>query len=210
MKIIFLGAPGAGKGTQAEVVSARLGIPTISTGAIIREAIKNGTETGLKAKKFIEHGNLLPDDVVIEIVKERLAKSDCSHGYILDGFPRTVPQAEALDHMGVVLDKVVSLEVDDEVILERMTGRRVCSTCGKTYHIHHAPSKDGQNCDKCKTELSIRADDAPEVVKSRLDLYHDITEPLKHYYADTGKLVLVPGEDEIATTTRHTLEALGI
>ena len=210
MKIIFLGAPGAGKGTQAEVVSARLGIPTISTGAIIREAIKNGTETGLKAKKFIEQGNLLPDDVVIEIVKERLAKSDCSHGYILDGFPRTVPQAEALDHMGVVLDKVVSLEVDDEVILERMTGRRVCSTCGKTYHIHHAPSKDGQNCDKCKTELSIRADDAPEVVKSRLDLYHDITEPLKHYYADSGKLVLVPGEEEIATTTRHTLEALGI
>ena len=210
MKIIFLGAPGAGKGTQAEVVSARLGIPTISTGAIIREAIKNGTETGLKAKKFIEHGNLLPDDVVIEIVKERIAKSDCSHGYILDGFPRTVPQAEALDHMGVVLDKVVSLEVDDEVILERMTGRRVCSTCGKTYHIHHAPSKDGQNCDKCKTELSIRADDAPEVVKSRLDLYHDITEPLKHYYADSGKLVLVPGEEEIATTTRHTLEALGI
>ena len=210
MKIIFLGAPGAGKGTQAEIVSARLGIPTISTGAIIREAIKNGTETGLKAKKFIEHGNLLPDDVVIEIVKERIAKSDCSHGYILDGFPRTVPQAEALDHMGVVLDKVVSLEVDDEVILERMTGRRVCSICGKTYHIHHAPSKDGQNCDKCKTELSIRADDAPEVVKSRLDLYHDITEPLKHYYADSGKLVLVPGEEEIATTTRHTLEALGI
>ena len=210
MKIIFLGAPGAGKGTQAEVVSERLGIPTISTGAIIREAIKNGTPTGLKAKKLIEQGNLLPDDIVIEIVKERLAKSDCSHGYILDGFPRTVPQAEALDHMGVVLDKVVSLEVDDEVILERMTGRRVCSTCGKTYHIHHAPSKDGKNCDKCKTELSVRADDAPEVVKSRLDLYHDITEPLKHYYADTGKLVMVPGDKEISTTTVHTLEALGI
>ena len=210
MKIIFLGAPGAGKGTQAEVVSERLGIPTISTGAIIREAIKNGTPTGLKAKKLIEQGNLLPDDIVIEIVKERLAKSDCSHGYILDGFPRTVPQAEALDHMGVVLDKVVSLEVDDEVILERMTGRRVCSTCGKTYHIHHAPSKDGKNCDKCKTELSVRADDAPEVVKSRLDLYHDITEPLKHYYANTGKLVMVPGEKEISTTTVHTLEALGI
>ena len=210
MKIIFLGAPGAGKGTQAEFVSERLGIPTISTGAIIREAIKNGTETGLKAKKLIEHGNLLPDDIVIEIVKERLAKSDCDHGYILDGFPRTVPQAEALDHMGVNLDKVVSLEVDDEVILERMTGRRVCSTCGKTYHIHHAPSQDGENCDKCKTKLSIRADDAPEVVKSRLDLYHDITEPLKHYYADSGKLVLVPGEKEIAATTRHTLEALGI
>ena len=210
MKIIFLGAPGAGKGTQAEFVSERLGIPTISTGAIIREAIKNGTPTGVKAKKLIEHGNLLPDEIVIEIVKERLAKSDCGHGYILDGFPRTVPQAEALDHMGVELDKVVSLEVDDEVILERMTGRRVCSTCGKTYHIHHAPSFDGENCDKCKTKLSIRADDAPEVVKSRLELYHDITEPLKHYYADTGKLVMVPGEKEIATTLKHTLEALGI
>ena len=210
MKIIFLGAPGAGKGTQAEVVSERLCIPTISTGAIIREAIKSGTEMGLKAKKFIEQGNLLPDDIVIEIVKERLAKSDCSHGYILDGFPRTVPQAEALDHMGVELDKVVSLEVDDEVILERMTGRRVCSTCGKTYHIHHLPSKDGENCDKCKTKLSIRLDDAPDVVRSRLEVFHDITEPLKHYYADSGRLVCVNGENDIAETTKHTFEALGI
>ena len=210
MKIIFLGAPGAGKGTQAELVSERLGIPTISTGAIIREAIKNGTETGLQAKKFIEQGNLVPDELVIEIVKDRLARSDCGHGYILDGFPRTVPQAEALDHMGVEIDRVISLEVEDEVILERMTGRRVCSTCGKTYHVDHLPSKDGENCDKCKTKLSIRSDDAPDVVRSRLEVFHNITEPLKHYYADSGRLICVNGESEIAETTKHTFEALGI
>ena len=210
MKIIFLGAPGAGKGTQAEYVSVRLGIPTISTGAIIREAIKNGTETGLKAKKLIEHGNLLPDDVVIEIVKERLAKSDCSHGYILDGFPRTVPQAEAIDHMGLNIDKVITLEVDDEVIVERMTGRRICPDCGKTYHIHYNIPLDGKNCDKCKVELSIRADDAPEVVRSRLELYHDLTEPLKAYYEKTGKLVTVIGAEEVLETKRRTFEALGI
>lgn len=210
MKIIFLGAPGAGKGTQADHVSVRLGIPTISTGAIIREAIKNGTETGLKAKKLIEHGNLLPDDVVIEIVKERLAKSDCSHGYILDGFPRTVPQAEAIDQMGLNIDKVVSLEVDDDVIVERMTGRRICPNCGKTYHVHYNPPIDGKNCDKCKVELSIRADDAPDVVRSRLELYHDLTEPLKHYYQDSGKLVLVIGAEEVSETKRRTFEALGI
>jgi adenylate kinase len=210
MKIIFLGAPGAGKGTQADLVSERLGIPTISTGAIIREAIKTGTEMGQKAKKFIEAGALVPDEVVIEIVKERLAESDCGHGYILDGFPRTVPQAEALDHMGIELDKVVSLEVDDEVIMERMTGRRVCPTCGKTYHIHHNPAKDGKNCDKCQVELSIRSDDAPDVVRSRLEVYHDLTEPLKHYYQDSGKLVSVYGAEEISETTRRTLCALGI
>ena len=210
MKIIFLGAPGAGKGTQAELVSDRLGIPTISTGAIIREAIKNETPMGLKAKELIEHGNLLPDDIVIEIVKERLAKSDCGHGYILDGFPRTVPQAEALDHLGIELDKVISLEVDDDVILERMTGRRVCPSCGKTYHVHHLPSKDGENCDKCKVQLSIRTDDAPDVVRSRLEVYHDLTEPLKHYYADSGKLVTVHGADGVAETTKRTFDALGI
>ena len=210
MKIIFLGAPGAGKGTQADLVSERLGIPTISTGAIIREAIKTGTEMGQKAKKFIEAGALVPDEVVIEIVKERLAESDCGHGYTLDGFPRTVPQAEALDHMGIELDKVVSLEVDDEVIMERMTGRRVCPICGKTYHIHHNPSKDGKNCDKCQVKLSIRSDDAPDVVRSRLEVYHDLTEPLKHYYQDSGKLVSVCGAEEIGETTRRTLCALGI
>ncbi len=210
MKIIFLGAPGAGKGTHADLVSERLGIPTISTGAIIREAIKTGTEMGQKAKKFIDAGALVPDDVVIEIVKARIAESDCSHGFILDGFPRTVPQAEALDHLGVELDKVVSLEVDDDVIVERMTGRRVCPTCGKTYHIHHNPSKDGEKCDKCQVKLSIRSDDSPDVVRSRLEVYHDLTEPLKTYYQDSGKLVTVIGDEEVKETTRRTMCALGI
>ena len=210
MKIIFLGAPGAGKGTQADIVSARLGIPTISTGAIIREALKNGTEMGLKAKKFIEQGALVPDDVVIGIINERLAKSDCAGGFILDGFPRTVPQAEALDNMGVKLDAVLSLEVADEVIVRRMSGRRVCSGCGATYHVEYNPSKDGVNCDKCKTALTIRADDAPEVVLSRLNVYHETTEPLKDYYAKHGNLKLVEGQELLEDTTKRTLEALGI
>ena len=147
MKIIFLGAPGAGKGTQAEIIASRLGIPTVSTGAIIREALKSGTEMGLKAKKFIEAGELVPDEVVIGIIKERLAKSDCQNGFILDGFPRTVPQAEALESMGISLDRVVSIEVPDEVIVERMSGRRVCAKCGATYHVLYNPSSDGVNCD---------------------------------------------------------------
>ena len=210
MKIIFLGAPGAGKGTQAEIVSERLGIPAISTGAIIREALKDGTEMGLKAKKFIEAGALVPDDVVIGIIKERLAKSDCEKGYILDGFPRTVPQAEALDAMGVTLDCVLSLEVSDDTIVKRMSGRRVCSGCGASYHIEHNPSKSGEICDKCKAKLTIRADDAPEVVLSRLEVYHKTTEPLKDYYAAKGNLKLIVGADEIEHTTQRTLEALGI
>lgn len=209
MKIIFLGAPGAGKGTQADIVSERLGIPTISTGAIIREALKSGTKMGLEAKKFIEQGALVPDDIVIEIVKERLAKSDCDKGYILDGFPRTVNQAEALDKMGINLDCAVSLEVADEVILERMTGRRVCQKCGKTYHIYHNPSSGGDKCE-CGEPLSIRSDDAPDVVRSRLDVYHSVTEPLKDYYRAKGNLKLVQGADEIEETTRRTLTALGI
>lgn len=210
MKIIFLGAPGAGKGTQADIVSARLGIPTISTGAIIREALKNGTEMGLKAKKFIEQGALVPDDVVIGIINERLAKSDCAGGFILDGFPRTVPQAEALDNMGVKLDAVLSLEVADEAIVRRMSGRRVCSGCGASYHTEYNPSSDGKSCDKCKAELTIRADDAPEVVLSRLNVYHETTEPLKDYYAKQGNLKLVEGQEELEETTKRTLEALGI
>ena len=210
MKIIFLGAPGAGKGTQAEIVSERLGIPTISTGAIIREALKNGTEMGLKAKKFIEAGALVPDDVVIGIIKERLAKSDCKNGFILDGFPRTVPQAEALDSMGIALDCVLSLEVADSAIVQRMSGRRVCSSCGASYHILYNPSADGENCDKCKVKLTIRADDAPEVVLSRLDVYHTTTEPLKDYYMKKGNLRLVEGAEKVEQTTERTLRALGI
>ena len=209
MKIIFLGAPGAGKGTQADIVAEKLGIPTISTGAIIRESLKNGTEMGLKAKKFIEAGELVPDDVVIGIIKERLAKQDCQNGFILDGFPRTVPQAEALDSMGIELDKIVSIEVPDEVIVERMSGRRVCAKCGASYHVIYNPSKDGKTCDKCSEELSLRKDDAPEVVLSRLEVYHSMTEPLKDYYAAKGKLSMIDGVgsvDEISCRTMSALE----
>ncbi len=208
MKIIFLGAPGAGKGTQAEIIAERYSIPTISTGAIIREALKTGSEMGLKAKKFIEAGALVPDDVVIGIIKERLAKSDCQNGFILDGFPRTVPQAEALDEMGIKLDAVVSIEVSDDTIMERMTGRRVCPACGATYHTLYNPSMDGKNCDKCKAELTIRKDDAPEVVKSRLEVYHSSTEPLKDYYRKNGNLKLVYGHEELSETTARTIAAL--
>ena len=210
MKIIFLGAPGAGKGTQADKLSERLGIPTISTGAIIRSALKNGTKMGLEAKKFIESGALVPDEIVIGIVKERLAESDCDKGYILDGFPRSVPQAKALDEMGVVLDKVISLEVSDEAIVERMSGRRVCSGCGKTFHVDHLPSKKGDICDACDGQLITRADDAPDVVRSRLEVYHSTTEPLKDYYRESGKLCTVYGADSVDETTKRTFEALGI
>ena len=210
MKIIFLGAPGAGKGTQAELVSERLGVPTISTGAIIREAIKTGTEMGVLAKKFIEQGALVPDEVVIGIVKERLAESDCAKGFILDGFPRTVPQAEALDNMGVKLDKVLSLEVSDEVLINRMSGRRVCPSCGKTYHIESNPSSKGDECEACGAALTIRKDDAPDVVRSRLEVYHSTTEPLKDYYQAKGILVFAYGADRIEDTTKRTFEALGI
>ena len=210
MKIIFLGAPGAGKGTQAEIVSKRLSIPAISTGAIIREALKAGTEMGLAAKKFIDAGALVPDEVVIGIIKERLAKDDCANGFILDGFPRTVPQAEALDKMGVKLDIVLSIEVADEAIVERMSGRRVCDKCGASYHTKYLGAKDGEHCDKCGNALSIRRDDAPEVVLSRLEVYHSTTEPLKEYYAKTGILKLVEGQQEVTETTALTLAALGI
>ena len=210
MKIIFLGAPGAGKGTQADRLSVRLGIPTISTGAIIRSAIKDGTKMGLEAKKFIEAGAFVSDEVVIGIVKERLNESDCDKGFILDGFPRSVPQAQALDDMGVSIDKVISLEVGDEEIVDRMTGRRVCALCGKTYHtIHLPPVKEGE-CDACGGPLKVRADDAPDVVRSRLEIYHSTTEPLKAYYRDKGVLCIVDGADSVEETTKRTLEAMGL
>lgn len=210
MKIIFLGAPGAGKGTQADIVAAKLGIPTISTGAIIREALKTGSEMGVKAKKFIEAGALVPDDVVIGIIKERLAKSDCAKGFILDGFPRTVPQAEALDRMGIELDKIVSIEVPDEVIVKRMSGRRVCSVCGASYHVEFNPSKDGVNCDKGCGKLTTRSDDAPETVLSRLEVYHSTTEPLKDFYAEKGNLATVDGVGEVEEISVRTLKAIGV
>ena len=210
MKIIFLGAPGAGKGTQADIVAEKLGIPTISTGVIIRESIKLGTELGLEAKKFIEVGDLVPDDVVIGIIKERLAKSDCQNGFILDGFPRTVPQAEALDGMGMTLDKVISIEVPDDNIVERMSGRRVCAKCGASYHVKFNPSADGTKCDKCSEELTVRRDDAPEVVLSRLEVYHNTTEPLKKYYSEKGILKLVDGVGSVDEVSCRTMRALEV
>ncbi len=209
MNIIFLGAPGAGKGTQADILSAHLGIPAISTGAIIREAMKNGTELGNKAKKFMEQGSLVDDDIVIDIVKERLAMSDCENGFILDGFPRTVPQAIALDKMGVILDSVISIEVPDEIITKRMSGRRVCTSCGATYHVTENPSRDGVNCDKCNSLLAVRDDDTPEVVLSRLAVYHEATEPLKKYYLERGLLNVVDGSGSVQQTSERTLAVIG-
>jgi len=208
MKIIFLGAPGAGKGTQAENASEVFSIPAISTGAIIRESIKAGTEAGKAVKVYTDAGKLVPDEVVIDIIKERLAKDDCANGFILDGFPRNVPQAEVLDAMGIEIDVALSIEVDDERIIERMSGRRVCGGCGSTYHtIYNPPANDGK-CDKCGEALTVRKDDMPEVVKNRLDIYHEETEPLKEYYAKKGKLKLVIGQEEVADTTALTVEAL--
>ncbi len=210
MKIIFLGAPGAGKGTQAEIVSKHFGIPTISTGAIIRQALKEGTPVGLAAKAYIDKGNLVPDEVVNEIVRARLAKPDCKDGFILDGFPRTVPQAEALDRMGISPDYVISLEVDDAEIIARMSGRRVCGSCGATYHTVALPPKLAGLCDKCNSPLARRHDDDPEVVHERLHVYHAETEPLKTYYAERGLLTTVKGADEVKETTARTLAALGV
>ena len=207
IKLILLGAPGAGKGTQAEIISKEYAIPAISTGAIIRAAIKNGTEMGLAAREYTERGALVPDSVVIGIIKERLAEPDCERGFILDGFPRTVPQAAALDEMGVEITDVISIEVDDEKILERMSGRRVCKACGATYHVKYNPSPLGDRC-ACGEELTIRADDDPEVVKSRLVTYHEQTEPLKEFYSAKGKLKIVIGQEKLEDTTALTKAAL--
>ena len=191
MKLILLGAPGAGKGTQAEVICNHLSVPTISTGNIIRAALKAETEMGLKAKEYINNGQLVPDEVVIGIIKERLAEDDCKNGFILDGFPRTIPQAEALDEMGIEIDKVIDIEVPDEKIVERMSGRRVCPACGNSYHLlYKKPEKDGI-CNACGAELIIRADDHPDTVKERLDVYHSQTEPLKEFYGKKNKLFIV-------------------
>ena len=210
MKIIFLGAPGAGKGTLAEIVSKKLSIPTISTGAMIREAIKAGTPIGVSAKSVIEAGGLLSDEIVIDIVRERIAKKDCEKGFILDGFPRTIGQAEALDNLGVTIDRVLKINVSDEEILERMSGRRVCPACGDTYHVENNPSKDGVHCDKCGEVLATRSDDTPEVVKSRLEIYHKETAPLEDYYREKGILLDVKGERDVSKTRHNALSALGI
>ena len=208
MNLILLGAPGAGKGTQAEILCDRLNIPTISTGNMIREALKSGTEMGLKAKAFIEAGQLVPDEVVIGIVQERLTKDDCQNGFILDGFPRTIPQAEALDRMGVTIDRVVDINVPDEVITRRVSGRRVCLDCGNTYHIEtKKPQVDGV-CDRCGSTLVQRKDDQPETVQERLHVYHDQTEPLRDYYAKAGKLLVVDGQQGIQEIAEQTLQLL--
>ena len=209
MNLILLGAPGAGKGTQAEAISEALNIPQISTGNMLREAVKNGTEYGLKAKAVMEAGGLVSDDIVIGILKDRIAQDDAKNGFILDGFPRTVPQAEALDKMGVRIDKVVEIYVPDETIKERVSGRRVCEGCGASYHIQYKPSKTEGVCDKCGAKTVIRKDDQPETVISRLATYHEQTEPSKAYYEQQGKLETVIGQEEVADTKKLTLKAVG-
>lgn len=208
MKLILLGAPGAGKGTQAEKICEKFNIPAVSTGNIIRAALKNGTEMGLKAKAYMEAGQLVPDEVVIGIIKDRLVEDDCKNGFILDGFPRTIPQAQALEDMGIEIDAVVDIEVPDEKITARMSGRRVCSKCANSYHmLYKKPAVDGV-CDACGGELVQRKDDAPETVQARLVEYHEMTEPLKGFYEKLGKLRIVEGQEEVADTTALVFAAL--
>ena len=208
MNLILLGAPGAGKGTQAEYISEKLGIPIIGTGNIIRDHMKRETSEGKKAKAFVDAGNLVPDELVIEMLKERLEQSDCQDGYILDGFPRNVAQAQALDSMEIIVDRVIDIEVSDKRIVERMSGRRVCRDCGSSYHIEYKPSKNGTNCDRCQGNLIIRDDDKPQTVKTRLKVYHEQTEPLKDYYYAADKLFVVEGQEDIEDTTRLTFAAI--
>jgi len=210
MRLILLGAPGAGKGTQAEILSKILNVPTISTGNILRAAMKNGTAVGLKAKEYVDAGKLVPDDVIIGIVKERLAQPDCENGYILDGVPRTIPQAQAMEEMGVVVDCALSIEVEDALIIERMSGRRTCKDCSQTFHIVSNPPKVEGICDFCGGELNIRKDDAPETVKSRLETYHRETEPLKSFYENLGRLKTVENQPSIEATTAEIRKTLGI
>ena len=210
MRLILLGAPGAGKGTQAEIISRKLDIPAISTGNILRAAMREGTPVGLKAKAYVDDGKLVPDDVIIGIIKERLSQSDCEKGYILDGVPRTLAQAEAMEEMGVEIDAALSIEVDDDTIISRMTGRRTCSRCSQTFHIVSNPPKTEGVCDFCGGELTIRKDDAPETVKARLVTYHSETEPLKEFYRERGKLLSVENRATISATTEEIRKILGL
>ena len=210
MNLIFLGAPGAGKGTQAEIVCDKLGIPAISTGNMLREAVKNGTPAGLAAKERMDKGDLVPDDIVIGILKDRIALDDCKNGFILDGVPRTVAQAEALEEMGVQIDKVVDIEVSDDVIIQRLSGRRVCSACGASYHTTAKPSTKPDTCDRCGGALIVRKDDEPSTIRERLKVYHEQTEPLVEFYRARGKLVVVEGQEAVSDTTRQLFEKLGV
>ena len=209
MNLILLGAPGAGKGTQAELLMEKLSIPGISTGNMLREAMRNGTPVGEKAKYYMDNGLLVPDEIILDIIEERVAKPDCVNGFILDGVPRTLVQAQALEQMGVRIDYAVSLEIDDSVIVERMSGRRVCTKCGATYHLVNNPPKTAGICDSCGGEVATRKDDAPETVRNRLGIYHETTEVLKEFYAGKGKLKLVPGEGSIEDIQRSILRAIG-
>ena len=209
MKLILLGAPGAGKGTQAEILCEKLGIPTISTGNILRAAIKEGTPTGLKAKAFMDEGKLVPDEVIIGIINERVAKEDCANGYILDGVPRTIGQAEAMEQAGIIFDNVVSIEIADETIVDRMSGRRVCESCGASYHLVAVPPKTAGVCDKCSGKLIQRKDDEPETVKARLEVYHKETEPLKAFYAERGLLRSVDNQPSVEAVSEAILRVLG-
>ena len=209
MKLILLGAPGAGKGTQAEILCKEFSIPTISTGNILRAAIKNGTPTGMKAKSFMDAGKLVPDDVIIGVITDRLAEPDCANGYILDGVPRTIAQAEALEKAGINFDDVISIEISDQEIEERMAGRRVCEHCGASYHVVAVPPKQEGVCDKCGGKLVRRHDDDPEVVEQRLAVYHTETEPLKDFYKSRGVLKPVENQPSVAETSQAILHALG-
>lgn len=210
MNLILVGPPGAGKGTQGEILADKLNVNTISTGAMLRAAIKNGTEVGKLAESYINDGKLVPDDVIIRVVKERLSEPDCEKGFILDGFPRTTAQAEALTEAGVKIDKVLSIEVPDEKIVDRLSARRECSKCATPYHIlYKKPATDGV-CDKCGGELIQRADDVPETIQNRLNIYHEQTEPIKDYYDKLGLLVKAYGQEEIKDTTAEVFKALGL
>ena len=209
MNLILLGAPGAGKGTQAELLSEKLSIPAISTGNMLREAMANGSELGQKIKKLMDEGSLVSDEDVLRIVSERVARDDCKNGFILDGVPRTLAQAEALEANNIRIDHVISLEIDDGAIEGRMTGRRVCSHCGSSYHIVANPPKTEGTCDYCAGQLVTRKDDAPETVRHRLEVYHRLTEPLKEFYKNRGKLRLIPGEGSIEGVQREILSAIG-
>ncbi len=208
MKLILLGAPGAGKGTQAEVICDHLHIPSVSTGNLLREAVKNQTEYGVKAKSFMDSGKLVPDEIVLALLKERIAQEDCNNGFILDGFPRTVAQAQTLEEMGVSVDAVIDIEVPDEAITQRMSGRRVCEACGASYHTVSKPTKVEGVCDRCGGKLVIRKDDQPETVKDRLNVYHSQTEPLIAYYQKSGKLKVVDGQGDVSEVSARTLAAL--
>jgi len=209
MRLIFLGAPGAGKGTQAEAVCKALNIPAISTGNILKAAMKDGTELGLKAKSFIESGQLVPDDVIIGIVRARIKEDDCKNGFLFDGFPRTLAQAEALDQMGVSIDRVINIRVSDDLIVRRIGGRRTCAACGAVYHIENKRPKRDNLCDNCGEKLVIRSDDEPQTVQKRLQVYRSQTKPLEQYYTEKGLLSEVDGQKDTALVTEDILEVLG-